>query len=497
MYKRISFFLILWSVQLICYSQRQNGNWNFYNTSSNGQIGISFNSIKHISISDKNSVWASSNDGIYLFSNGKWEGAISGSMTKIWAEKDILWWGMPSTGLWSMETTPNLCCIKSYNPGTIGNSIGVYGFTLDQNNLPWIYQQSGQVKKWSGSYWITLLDLRSLRTDPSFLHFGLDNSIWIGTLGAGLVKYNDDEMVEFNSTSETSESYIPSLNLNCVETDSFGNLWIGTTDSGLIKFNGPDWVIFNTQNSGISSNNVTAVSIDANDVKWLGTRDGGLVRFDDDDWTIYMTDNYPILSNHIPAVDIDNLGLKWIAMADEGMASFNDVIADFDFTQDGNGNLFFQNLSTSLNGDIIEWTWSIAGNTTEQGVFSNISNPVLMIDSERSQSANVTLLVKDERKGYASFTKPVFIEIVTSTDKIKNGVEVFPNPVENLITVSGIKNYETSQTTIVDIMGKPIKLNMTYSTDGLIIDKSILSSGSYFIRLLDNGNSTIKKFIKL
>jgi ligand-binding sensor domain-containing protein len=99
--------------------------------------------------------------------------------------------------------------------------------------------------------------------------------IWLATY-SGLVRIDGDEIITFN----TSNSSIPSNEINCIETETYA-IWIGSDDAGLIKYNmissyGNEWVNYNTNNSPLPSNDIRALAIDDDGTKWIGT-DAGLI----------------------------------------------------------------------------------------------------------------------------------------------------------------------------------------------------------------------------
>ena len=119
-----------------------------------------------------------------------------------------------------------------------------------------------------------------------------------------------------------------------ITIDDEGNKWISTgfcgygcEGRGLIKLAEDDtsWTVYNTANSGLTSNVVLNVSIDKFGNKWMATVPeevyvdederqyvgGGLVKFDGSDWIVYDTSNSE-LPNGCGKVLIDSKNNKWL-----------------------------------------------------------------------------------------------------------------------------------------------------------------------------------------
>lgn len=62
------------------------------------------------------------------------------------------------------------------------------------------------------------------------LHFDADNVLWIGTLGGGLLRYENGKFTRF-----TTSDGLPSDNINQILDDGNGQLWLGT-GAGIVRF---------------------------------------------------------------------------------------------------------------------------------------------------------------------------------------------------------------------------------------------------------------------
>jgi len=91
------------------------------------------------------------------------------------------------------------------------------------------------------------------------------------------------------------------------------------------------------------------------------------------------------------------------------------------------------------------------------------------------------------------------IRLIQVDDNKTEGIDVFPNPATNHITIQIQENTLLTGLKILDIHGRSCKLSMTSSSDdGLMINTTNLPGGIYFLRLfLENKNNVVKRVIIL
>jgi ligand-binding sensor domain-containing protein/signal transduction histidine kinase len=93
-------------------------------------------------------------------------------------------------------------------------------------------------------------------------------SIWIGTNGDGLYKYDGKAFVHYNKKDGFNGPFVRSL-----LADENNNLWIATNGNGVYKFDGQTFTNY-TENDGLSSDNVTSLVKDRDGNIWMGTTNG-------------------------------------------------------------------------------------------------------------------------------------------------------------------------------------------------------------------------------
>ncbi|MDX9977600.1 MAG: two-component regulator propeller domain-containing protein, partial [Candidatus Cloacimonadales bacterium] len=187
-----------------------------------------------------------------------------------------------------------------------------------------------------------------------------NNNVWICTANGGLAKLSDDMgWTIYNTTN----SLLPVNDINTIEFDDYNNKWVGTKNGLLLLDADNNWYIFNSQNTPLTNNDILSIAIEninGTYIKWIGTANS-LFRYDDwnMEWIRYNTSNSVITGNTINNIHIDNRRNKWLAVYNKN-------------TNTGGGLIKIDSLNV----------WSIY--TTEN---SNIpSNYVYDIDSDPNES---------------------------------------------------------------------------------------------------------------
>ncbi|MDQ3686159.1 MAG: histidine kinase [Acidobacteriota bacterium] len=184
------------------------------------------------------------------------------------------------------------------------------------------------------------------------LYEDADGSLWVGTDGSGLSKYEDGAF-----TTYTTEDGLPS-NWTTIQNDGRGNLLILTTagvvrwidgrfvpytlggelpsssyqgayidKSGGIWLKGlpelhrfsPEGTTTYTVQDGLSSLEVTAIYEDHEGAFWIGTKDAGLNRLKDGKFTVYTAED-GLPRRPIVSISEDRKGNLWIAMTGGGLS---------------------------------------------------------------------------------------------------------------------------------------------------------------------------------
>jgi ligand-binding sensor domain-containing protein len=238
---------------------------------------------------------------------------------------------------------PDWTVYDTTNSGLPNNC--VYSMAIDAGGYKWIGTSGAGLMKYDGTNW-TVYD-----TTNSGLPYNVISSIaidasgnkWIATYGGGLA--------EFDGTNWTR--YKSGIYIDVIAIDVGGNKWIGSGNS-LLKFDGTNWTEYNLTTVGMPNANVLSIAIDANGSKWIGTVFDGLAKFDGTNWTVYKTSNSGLPNNNINSIAIDAKGNKWIG-TDSGLAVFSggSAVKDFKISHCQKTDNLFLHIPTPFQGNAI------------------------------------------------------------------------------------------------------------------------------------------------
>lgn len=146
------------------------------------------------------------------------------------------------------------------------------------------------------------------------IEFDGNGNAWVATIGQGLIKYNSEETIVYNSDnsiiSETTE-------INDIAVDSKNNIWIAC--DGIIKFDGTEFTLFNSSNTPIPEDYVRSIAIDSNDNVWFTScrfQTGGLVKYDGENWNVYTPSNSDMPVNTVNSIVVDKANNVWLTSSE-------------------------------------------------------------------------------------------------------------------------------------------------------------------------------------
>lgn len=85
----------------------------------------------------------------------------------------------------------------------------------------------------------------------------------------------------------------------------------------------------------------------------------------------------------------------------------------------------------------------------------------------------------------------------TTSINFNRMLEIKPNPVSNILHISGIENHHTSTIEIISTSGNTVFKKENYSAKTIDIDVNHMNAGMYLLKVSNESSSTIQKFIKL
>jgi ligand-binding sensor domain-containing protein/two-component sensor histidine kinase len=226
------------------------------------------------------------------------------------------------------------------------------------------------------------VQMRSL-TDDS------DGNTWIGTVGEGLVRIRDGQMVSFKTASG-----LPDNTVNAVFEDREENLWIGCED-GLVRLTKRSGTTIGSQ-EGLEDDDVLTVYLDRQEdlwvatvtgqvyrisgktavrhllpspaanlrvrtvyqdrkgAYWFGSQGGGLVRQEGGQTTLY-TKADGLRSNTVRQILEDRSGTLWIGL-DSGLSQFDGHSFHNYYLEDGLSYPSTRSMIVDLRGDVLVGT---------------------------------------------------------------------------------------------------------------------------------------------
>lgn len=218
--------------------------------------------------------------------------------------------------------------------------------------------------------------------------FDSKGNAWIGTFDKGLIKYNSNETIVYDS----SNSLIQDDKIWDIAVDSKDNIWIGC--KGLIKFDGNNFMLYNPQNTPMPEDYVFSIAIDSKDNIWFTScvfREGGIVKFDGTTWTVFTPKNSNMPDNLVHSIAIDHNDNVWLALGGYVGMSFLVRISGNKWTSYNSDDIgfspyYFLNIDIDSHNEVcasIDYTLSSAFyNSGPQAFVFNGSNSLqLQIDS--------------------------------------------------------------------------------------------------------------------
>lgn len=153
-------------------------------------------------------------------------------------------------------------------------------------------------------------------------------SLWIGTNGAGLLKFTGDRYVTYSHNPYNYQSVIGD-EINVGYQDAEGALWFGGR-VGVSKYD-PKLKIFNlfnnfTKDGKPTNNNIYAIYESSDGTIWVGTLGGGFATFDPKTEALEVYPNVKdgdIETRSVRSFYEDKNKVVWIGTRDEGLFSFD------------------------------------------------------------------------------------------------------------------------------------------------------------------------------
>ncbi len=226
---------------------------------------------------------------------------------------DGSYWFATPNGIVRFDGRIHTSFTKFTNPEIRNNGISEL-FTDSQNRL-WIGIYGGGLVCYENKKFRTINFGSELAfNEVTSITETADGSIWVGANSDGIAKISDNgPPVIFNT-----KNGLPSTDIRCLFSGSYGTLWIGT-GKGLVKYQNGSFTTL-AVSDGLVDNTVTTLAEDSDNSIWIGTRYGISV-YKNNQFKTYTISN-GLSSNEIKKIIRKNDGGMLIATGTAGLQIF-------------------------------------------------------------------------------------------------------------------------------------------------------------------------------
>ncbi len=321
--------------------------------------------VQGIGVSHDGGLWVASDGGLKKWRGGKcvadlgdapWRGGIVPSLME--TRRGLLYAGTADSGLDIFFPGRN------EKPLHFGRSSGlpsdwVISFWEDREGNVWIGTGAGLVMARPNNL-ETLTPPDQWQGRPLLTVFPASNgALWVGTEGAGLYRYQNDDWQNFHAEQGIRNPYVWSL-----AEDREGQLWVGTWGGGLFVQKGDSFIF----GPGLEDLRVPVPSLLAGESNvWVGTS-AGLLNYQDR--TSIATN--PVVGD-VRAIARDKQGAMWVGTAGHGLACVTEQNVRWFNKTNGLSSDFVECLHFDENGTLWIGTFGGGLNRFKDGNFATIN----------------------------------------------------------------------------------------------------------------------------
>jgi ligand-binding sensor domain-containing protein/serine phosphatase RsbU (regulator of sigma subunit) len=143
------------------------------------------------------------------------------------------------------------------------------------------------------------------------------NTLWVGTMGYGLFKFEFGPTCMAMSTEAFNESNgLVDNNIHSLLIDNENNVWLGTFGSGLVEIPYSVFRFYTTQN-GLVKPEVNCIVKDRSNSMWIGTNSG--VTHIGETGTVHYDASRYFLNATVTCLAVDSSGKIWIGTEQDGL----------------------------------------------------------------------------------------------------------------------------------------------------------------------------------
>jgi len=295
----------------------------------------------------------------------------------------------------------NKTLAKQFTTYTTDNGLPnnkVLSITEDKNGSIWFGTEGGGVTKYNGSSFIIYNEENGLPKNR-ILSIVEDKkgNIWFGTY-KGVSKYDGKTFITY-----TINDGLPSNVILSILEDKKGNIWFGTSGGGASKYNGKSFITY-TKKNGVASNIILSIIEDKKGNIWFGTSGGGVSKYDGEIFTSYSK-KHGLANNYIIGMIEDKEGNIWFGTWGGGISKFNNsaiIETSKKFTSytenDGLADNKIMSILEDRTGNIWFGTYGGGVNILKKEFIKNESLPkfISINKSDGLPNNGVTALVEDD-----------------------------------------------------------------------------------------------------
>ena len=292
-----------------------------------------FGSLNHFLIREEGELWISTkrkgivklnykSESDYQYNNYlETDGLISNRTKSIFKDNEGNIWIPSKEGV--SQFTGNLFEILNTNGGLPANQ--AYSFVIDLENRYWVASVGGlfvMTKSMTGTFTSQklLVDEKYANQTYTSLYQSDDSTIWIGTYGYGVYRFNTKTLAFNNFNSEGSLS---NNNVISISGDS-ENIWFSTSGGGINYLNKDDESFdfkSYSKESGLGSDYLYIAFKDSKGRVWFAQDGGGISLLENGKLT--SVEGFDTLSNVVYGIVEDGLNNIWFTTANEGLIKYD------------------------------------------------------------------------------------------------------------------------------------------------------------------------------
>jgi two-component system, sensor histidine kinase ChiS len=208
-----------------------------------------------------------------------------------------------------------------------------------------------------------------------------NGNMWIGTYGAGVVRFDGLSFYHYKESQ--------GLSIQTLAASKTGDIWLGTRTEGAMRLNGRNIYYYNTKN-GLPDNRVETIFEDSRGIIWLGTYNG-VCRVDGQDITSY-TKAHGLGIEIVNMIQEDKDGNMWFGGVNGGITMF-----------DGNAFYHYSTPQGLINNYIVTGTFDKKGNlwfgTFENGAYRFDGTSFFHYTTNEGLENNFIRSISEDQKG--------------------------------------------------------------------------------------------------